>query len=137
MKKIQFSTLVHWLPSDLFTPVGIYLKLRDRFRDTILLESTDHHAAENSFSFIGVNAIGGIEITNSDVAEFKFPTERPKEVLLHNNTVQSLIWEYMQSYEVVSTEKRHVSLRGCLVIPPMMLSHFLKQLLLIKSPISG
>lgn len=105
MKKIQFSTLVHRLPSDLFTPVGIYLKLRDRFRDTILLESTDHHAAENSFSFIGVNAIGGIEITNSDVAEFKFPTERPKEVLLHNNTVQSLIWEYMQSYEVISTEK--------------------------------
>ena len=38
--------------ADVYTPVGIYLRLRDRFRDTILLESTDHHAAENSYSFI-------------------------------------------------------------------------------------
>ena len=50
--------------SDVYTPVGIYLRLRDRFRDTILLESADHHSAENSFSYIGINAIGGIEITN-------------------------------------------------------------------------
>ena len=46
--------------ADLYTPVGIYLRLRDRFRDTVLLESTDHHSGQNSFSFIGINAIGGI-----------------------------------------------------------------------------
>ena len=51
--------------ADVFTPVGIYLRLRDRFRDTVLLESTDHHAAENSYSFICVNAIGGIEISST------------------------------------------------------------------------
>ena len=48
--------------ADVYTPVGIYLRLRDRFRDTVLLESTDHHATENSWSFIGVQAIGGIEV---------------------------------------------------------------------------
>ncbi len=40
-----------------YTPVGIYLRLRDRFRDTILLESADFHAGENSYSFIGIHAI--------------------------------------------------------------------------------
>lgn len=52
MRKIEIQTTCKKLLADVFTPVGIYLRLRDRFRDTILLESTDHHAAENSYSFI-------------------------------------------------------------------------------------
>ncbi|HEV2354828.1 MAG TPA: anthranilate synthase component I family protein, partial [Puia sp.] len=63
MKKIELSTNCKQLLSDIYTPVGIYLRLRDRFRDTILLESTDYHAAENSYSFICINAIAGIEIS--------------------------------------------------------------------------
>ena len=62
MKKIEIQTSCKQLLADVYTPVGIYLRLRDRFRDTVLLESADHHAAENSFSFICVNAIGGIDI---------------------------------------------------------------------------
>ena len=64
MKKIEINTTCKKILADVFTPVGIYLRLRDRFRDTILLESTDHHAAENSYSFICVNAIAGIEISS-------------------------------------------------------------------------
>ena len=52
MKKIEINTTCKKLLADVYTPVGIYLRVRDRFRDTILLESTDHHAAENSWSFI-------------------------------------------------------------------------------------
>ena len=60
--------------ADVFTPVGIYLRLRDRFRDTILLESTDHHSSENSYSFICINAIGGMEDRSDTKAiEFKLP----------------------------------------------------------------
>jgi len=55
------------------TPVGIYLRLRDRFRDTILLESTDHHAAGQQLLLICINAIGGIEITDTRSIEFKLP----------------------------------------------------------------
>ena len=69
MKKTLIQTKVKRLLADIYTPVGIYLRLRDRYRDTILLESTDHHAAENSFSFIGINAIGGIEVTDAGYAE--------------------------------------------------------------------
>jgi anthranilate synthase component 1 len=56
-----------------YTPVGIYLRLRDRFRDTVLLESADNRALENSFSFIGINAIGGIEISAVQYDEYKIP----------------------------------------------------------------
>ena len=67
MSKIEIQTTVKKMLADVYTPVGIYLRLRDRFRDTILLESTDFHANENSYSFIGVNAIAGIEVKSPEL----------------------------------------------------------------------
>ena len=98
--KVKLSTTFRKLAADLYTPVGVYLRLRDKFRDTILLESTDHHTAENSFSFIAINAIGGIEINANNQVEFKYPGEMPKRISLEENTVPDLVWNYMQGYEV-------------------------------------
>ncbi|MDX1954274.1 MAG: anthranilate synthase component I family protein [Chitinophagaceae bacterium] len=78
MKKIRIETTGKRLLADVYTPVGIYLRLRDRFRDTILLESTDHHAAENSYSFICINAIAGIEVLDAQRLEFKLPGLPPE-----------------------------------------------------------
>jgi anthranilate synthase component 1 len=64
MNKVRFKITTNKMLADLYTPAGIYLRVRDKFRDTILLESTDFHAGENSFSFICINAIAGIEIRN-------------------------------------------------------------------------
>jgi anthranilate synthase component 1 len=101
MKKIIIHTVCKKLLADVFTPVGIYLRLRDRFRDTILLESTDHHAAENSFSFICINAIGGIEITSTKSIEFKLPAQTPEKVAIKNiNEVPQLLWDFMQRFEI-------------------------------------
>jgi anthranilate synthase component 1 len=101
MKKIELYTTCKKMLADVFTPVGIYLRLRDRFRDTILLESADHHAAENSYSFICVNAIGGIEITSAKSIEFKLPGQKPEKVNIKNvNEVPQLLWEFMQRFNV-------------------------------------
>jgi anthranilate synthase component 1 len=93
--------------ADTFTPVGVYLRLRDRFRDTVLLESTDSHAAENSYSFICVNAIGGIEISSMNEVEFKYPHEEPvKEPMKEAKAVPDRLWQYMQEYTIQpSTQK--------------------------------
>lgn len=88
--------------ADVFTPVGIYLRVRDRFRDTVLLESTDNHAADNSYSFIGINAIGGIEITNLSGIETKYPGQPVEKSSIKNAAaVPEQLWQYMQRYEVV------------------------------------
>ena len=106
MKKIQLETSCKKLLADVFTPVGIYLRLRDRFRDTVLLESTDNHAADNSFSFIGINAIGGIEITSTKDIEFKLPGQQPEKIAVKSNSeVPQLIWDFMQRFDVHSTVK--------------------------------
>src|SRR5580692_10164866 len=85
MKKIEIRTQCKKLLSDIYTPVGIYLRLRDRFRDTVLLESTDYHTAENSFSFIGINAIAGIEISDTKNIEFKLPAQHPEKIEVNNS----------------------------------------------------
>jgi anthranilate synthase component 1 len=87
--------------ADVYTPVGIYLRLRDCFRDTILLESTDFHAGENSYSFIGINAVAGIEISNSSAIEFKLPGQIAERIKLDKTAdVPQLLWDFMQRFEV-------------------------------------
>ncbi len=87
--------------ADVYTPVGIYLRLRDKFRDTVLLESTDHHSGENSYSFICINAIGGMEITSKEQVEFKLPGRNPEKVALKNPAeVPGLLWNFMEQFEV-------------------------------------
>ncbi len=101
MKKIEINTTCKKMLADIFTPVGIYLRLRDRFRDTVLLESTDHHSAENSYSFICIHAIGGIEIRSTDTIEFKLPGQKPERNGINKERkVPQLLWEFMQRFEI-------------------------------------
>ncbi len=109
MKKIAIKTNCKKLLSDIHTPVGIYLRLRDRFRDTILLESTDYHAADNSYSFICINAIGGIEISDKKSIEFKLPGQKPERQPLGSlNATPQLLWDFMQRFEVEPAQEKAV-----------------------------
>ena len=105
MKKIELNTTCKKLLADIFTPVSIYLRLRDKFRDTILLESTDSHASENSYSFICINAIAGIEILTKSLLECKLPGRNPEKVALNKpSDVPLRISEFMQRFEIVKPE---------------------------------
>jgi anthranilate synthase component 1 len=107
MKKITITTTVTRKLADVHTPVGIYLRLRDRFRDTILLESTDHHTAENSYSFICINAIAGIEIRDNKNVEFKLPNETPEKTELNGNgDLRKLLWDFMQRFQAESSDPK-------------------------------
>ncbi len=107
MKKILIETKVKKLLADVFTPVGIYLRVRDKFRDTILLESTDNHVAENSYSFIGINAIAGIEITDTKSIEFKLPNEQPERIAINKtNEVPTHLWNFMNRFEMAATTEK-------------------------------
>jgi anthranilate synthase component 1 len=106
MQKKMIHTEVTQLLADTYTPVGIYLRLRDRFRDTILLESTDSHASENSYSFIAVNAIGGIEISSMNEIEYKYPQQAPiKESIQEIQSAPDRLWAYMKEYTFSSSTK--------------------------------
>lgn len=72
MKKItQYRRTI---PADLETPVGIYLKVRDLYPQSALLESSDYHAQHNATSFIGVDPIGHFKVENEMVVK-SYPGE--------------------------------------------------------------
>lgn len=60
------------LLADLLTPVGVYLQLRDKLPNTVLLESADYHAAQNSLSFIACDPVGSF-ILDDEVVTQTFP----------------------------------------------------------------
>lgn len=106
-KKILIQTKVKRMLADVYTPVGIYLRLRDRFRDTILLESTDHRAAENSYSFICINAIAGIQITNGQELEYKLPNQNPEKVSLKKDlNLPEVLWDFMQRFDTEAEDPK-------------------------------
>ena len=91
--------------ADVFTPVGIYLRLRDRFRDTVLLESTDHHSSENSYSFICINAIAGMEISSTKQLELKWPGQAPEKQAIKNvQDVPNILWDFMKRFTMAPSE---------------------------------
>ena len=99
MEKIRVQTRYKKLLSDLFTPVGIYLRIRDRFPGSILLESTDYHVAENSFSFICIKPLAGMEI-NSDTLEYKYPNQKiVRQELSDKLRVPEYLNTFLKSFE--------------------------------------
>lgn len=62
------------IPADLETPVGIYLKIRDLYPQSALLESSDYHAQHNAVSFIGVGPIGSFKVED-DTVVLSYPGE--------------------------------------------------------------
>ena len=75
--------------ADTITPVSVYLKVRDRFPNSILLESSDYRANDNTFSYICCNPIASINIQNEEITK-QFP-DGTKEQSSINETTNVLI----------------------------------------------
>ena len=65
----KLNTRYKKLLADTFTPVNIYLKLRDKFPNSLLLESSDYHGNENSFSYICCKPLASIKVEDNIVTE--------------------------------------------------------------------
>ena len=66
--------------SDIHTPVGVYLKLRDLYSKIFLLESSDYKGSENSLSFICFESKAQISIDNNTVNTTINAKEVKKEI---------------------------------------------------------
>jgi len=69
MKKYTIHTSYKRLLADTLTPVSVYLKLRDRYPSSLLLESSDYHGAENSFSYICCSPMASIKAADEVLTE--------------------------------------------------------------------
>ncbi len=65
----QLKTDFKKILADTITPVSVYLKIRDRFPNSLLLESSDYHGSDNSFSYICSNPIASITVKNQQIIQ--------------------------------------------------------------------
>ncbi|MEN6618007.1 MAG: anthranilate synthase component I family protein [Rikenellaceae bacterium] len=72
MKTFPVTLQTRRMLADLQTPVGIYLKVRDQYPQSALLESSDYHGGENSFSFIAFDPIAHFIVSDFRI-EMAFP----------------------------------------------------------------
>ena len=64
MTKFKYHTESKSILGDLLTPVSAYLKVRDAYPQSALLESSDYHGGENAKSFIALHPIGTVSIAH-------------------------------------------------------------------------
>lgn len=81
MKTYIFKTNYKQILADTITPVSVYLKIRDKFPNSILLESSDYHANDNSFSYICCNPIATIKVKNELITK-QFPDQTSQEIAI-------------------------------------------------------
>ncbi|HLT79831.1 MAG TPA: anthranilate synthase component I family protein [Cyclobacteriaceae bacterium] len=97
--KIKLKTYRKTLLADTLTPVNIYLKLRDVFAASILLESSDYHGHENSLSFICCEPIASFSVANG-IATVAYPGSPPaKTTIEQKGQVTTLLEEFLESFE--------------------------------------
>ena len=66
MITFTYKTSSRTILADLYTPVGVYMHLRDIYPQSALMESSDYHDANNSRSFIGIHPIASVAITHGE-----------------------------------------------------------------------
>lgn len=99
MEKYQLNFIKQEFPADTLTPVGIYLRLRDIYPCSLLLECTDYSSRTNAFSYICFNPVLGIEVTDEHVRTY-FPNGIEEKKPLQNIIDQ--VNAFLLSVEVIS-----------------------------------
>ena len=98
MKKLK--TIRKKIIVDTITPVSIYLKLRDQFTNTILLESSDYIAKDNSYAYICCNPIAKFYVKKNILFK-EFPDNSKKETkLTSSSNILSELDDFMRTFEI-------------------------------------
>ena len=103
--KYTLKTYSQRLLADTLTPVSIYLRLRDRFPNSILLESSDYRANDNTFSFICCNPIANIKITGNALYRSYPDGTSDSSILDSNSNVPEILHNFASSFETTKTEQ--------------------------------
>ena len=101
MKTYTLHTNSKKLLADTFTPVSVYLKIRDKFPNSLLLESSDYHANDNSFSFICFNPIANFSVENNVITK-QYPDHSIEKKDIQNQNVIEELSQFSQQFETES-----------------------------------
>ncbi len=104
MSKIKFNTVYKKILADTITPVSTYLKLRDQFPNSLLLESSDYHSKENSYSYICCEPQFTFKVSGSKASELQMGKQIMAFDLEQSASVPALLKNFVAQFEETEAE---------------------------------
>lgn len=112
MKKFCYTTVSDTVLADLHTPVSVYMRLRDIYPQSVLMESSDYHDKDNSRSFIGINPMASVAIGHGvSVCMLPDGTRLSHNVDAHYRC-EHVINDFLDRFRVTGDNARYCGLYG-------------------------
>ena len=112
MKRYTYHTTTHRLLGDLYTPVGIYARLRDLYPQSAMMESSDFHGNDNSRSFFGIPPVGSVAVSHGE-AVLTFPDgSTRRRPIADDDRVEDAINAFLNCFEVTGEGSEYCGLYG-------------------------
>lgn len=100
------------LPGDLSTPVSTYLKVRDLFAQSALMESSDYHGSENNRSFIGLEPLASFSVSHGK-AIMLYPDKTEHQVdITDSYSVSDAFDDFIKMFSVEGNDSVYCGLYG-------------------------
>ncbi len=121
MATFSYKTATRKILADLYTPVGVYMRLRDIYPQSALMESSDYHGSENSRSFIGVHPMASIAVghgvvtasyPDGNVVKQELPAFGEGKGEECKLAISKAINDFIQSFQVTGKGKDFCGLYG-------------------------
>lgn len=110
--KFTYKTASRTVLADLYTPVGAYMRLRDLYPQSALMESSDYHDSNNSHSFIGICPIASIAISHGEAVS-SFPDgSRTVRAVSDSYRVDMAINDFLARFDVTGDDAGVCGLYG-------------------------
>jgi len=112
MKSFNYTTASCTVLGDLYTPVSTYLKLRDQFTQSVLMESSDYHSGENNRSFIGLCPLASVSIDHGN-AVYRLPDgSREIKPITEEYRVEHALTDFLSRFHVEGEGSNYCGLYG-------------------------
>ena len=112
MTPFNYHTASKKIAGDLITPVSAYLKVRDDYPQSALMESSDYHGGENAKSYIALHPIGSVSIAHGK-GTMLFPDgSQSTHDIDQNYDTARLINDFLLNFHITGEEKDHCGLYG-------------------------
>lgn len=115
MKESKLTTSVHPFPpglADIITPVTIYLKIRDKYPNTILLESSDYHGNSNSMSYICFDVLSEFIVEDYLISITFLSGDKEKTEIKDKHTLPEKLNSYRKSFIINSSDTSGAATNG-------------------------
>lgn len=108
----RYTTTTRTILADLHTPVSVYMRLRDIYPQSALMESSDYHEKDNSRSFIGLNPVASVSISHGE-AVCTFPDgTSTRHTVDHDYRSDNAINDFLDQFAVSGEHSEYCGLYG-------------------------